>query len=403
MARQVYAHYMVGLTDQQALSQWEKDIRDAKDASIDGFALNIGPVDSWTNTQLGLAYQAAAAADFKLFLSFDMASEENIWGVQQVADLVNDFKGEAAQVVVDGKPMVSTFEGPKWSDNWSSVRDKTGGVFLMPCWSSLGPAGLQDKLSGIDGAFSWAAWPGAGKNKLTSEEDLLYQNVLADKPYMMGVSPHFYVNLPNWGKNWYSSSESLWFDRWQQVLDLMPEYIEIITWNDFSESSYISDIVDAQIVGGAETYVDGMSHAAYRHVLPYFIKAYKEGKKDVELPTGETAIAWYRTTPAKLGGDGGTVWGQGGSQSASDGARDVVSVITITVDETEFQLAIGDSSQSFLANGTASRVNYFEMPFDGAVGDVSLTMNGMTSVGAAISNTLPASGYVNFNSVAIRL
>lgn len=36
-------------------------------------------------------------------------------------------------------------------------------------------------------------------------------------------------DLPQWEKNWYSSSESLWFDRWQQVLEVMPDYVEIIT------------------------------------------------------------------------------------------------------------------------------------------------------------------------------
>jgi hypothetical protein len=37
------------------------------------------------------------------------------------------------------------------------------------------------------------------------------------------------LDLPQWSKNWYSSSESLWFDRWQQVLDIMPDFVEIIT------------------------------------------------------------------------------------------------------------------------------------------------------------------------------
>ncbi|KAH7157340.1 glycoside hydrolase [Dactylonectria estremocensis] len=402
MARQVYAHYMVGLTNQQELSQWKTDIQAAKDAWVDGFALNIGPDDSWTSTQLGLAYQAAAELDFKLFLSFDMASDY-IWSVDSVVGLVNDFKGEAAQVLVDGKPMVSTFEGPTWADNWSSVRSQTGDIFLVPNWSSIGPSGVADKLSVIDGAFSWAAWPNAGSSEMSASEDQLYKGVLAEKPYMMGVSPYFYVNLPNWNKNWYSSSDSLWYDRWQQVLEVMPEYIEIITWNDFSESSYIGDIVDAQVVEGADVYVNGMDHSAMRAVLPYFIKAYKEGNKNVELPTAETALAWYRTTSATLGADGGTVWGQGGSESASAGTRDVVSVITITVDETEFQLSIGDTTQTFFANGTESRVNYFEMPFDGALGAVSLTMNGVTTTGPSIVDTLPATGYVNFNAAAIRL
>lgn len=74
------------------------------------------------------------------------------WDVSQVVELVNDYKDETAQVKVNGKPMVQTFEGSAWSSNWASVREQTGGVYLVPNWSSLGPYGLQDYLDVIDGA-----------------------------------------------------------------------------------------------------------------------------------------------------------------------------------------------------------------------------------------------------------
>jgi hypothetical protein len=41
-------------------------------AGIDGFALNIGPSDSWTGTQLYYAYgEAVRLGSFSLFLSFE--------------------------------------------------------------------------------------------------------------------------------------------------------------------------------------------------------------------------------------------------------------------------------------------------------------------------------------------
>jgi len=36
-------------------------------------------------------------------------------------------------------------------------------------------------------------------------------------------------DLPQWNKNWYCSSESLWYDRWQQVLEVKPDFVQIIT------------------------------------------------------------------------------------------------------------------------------------------------------------------------------
>lgn len=62
----------LGITNGQTLSDWTKDIQLAKASKIDGFALNAGPSDSYGETQLALAYQAAEQNNFKVFISFDM-------------------------------------------------------------------------------------------------------------------------------------------------------------------------------------------------------------------------------------------------------------------------------------------------------------------------------------------
>ncbi|KAI9151474.1 Glucan endo-1,3-alpha-glucosidase agn1 [Paramyrothecium foliicola] len=432
--RQVYAHYMLGLTYGQTPEQWAKEINDAKAVGIDGFALNVGPHDSWTWEQVNHAYVAAENAGFQMFISFDMAVGE--WSPQAVIDLINAYKDSPAQTRVNGAPMVSTFEGPGWSGNWPGVRDAVGGLYLVPDWSSLGPYGLDDsKMSVIDGhckstpdpstvttipavcfflffflltyltLVHWGAWPNAGQLTKDPADDVLYKNMLNErsKSYMMGVSPWFYTNLPQYSKNWFFSSDSLWFDRWQQAIDLLPEFIEIITWNDFGEASYISDLAPQQVVAGANAYVDGHDHAAFRAVLPYFIQAYKQGKRALDQPPADEAIAYYRTTPAHAGPNGGTIWGQTGGLNAADGAIDAVNVITVTVDETELIVSIGGNNQSFTTGGGDHPAKYHQVPFNGFTGDVTLYMNGREVTGPAITNTLPATGYVNFNSLAIRL
>jgi glucan endo-1,3-alpha-glucosidase len=401
MSRQVFAHYMVGLTDAQSPEQWAKDVNDAKAVGIDGFALNIGPHDAWTFDQVHLAYAAAETAGFQMFLSFDMAVGE--WAPQTVIDLVNTYKDSPAQTRVEGRPMVSTFEGPAWSGNWAAVREAVGGIHLVPDWSSLGPMGVAEKLDVIDGAFAWQAWPYAGQLTKDNSEDVLYMNVLGDKSYMMGVSPWFYTNLPQYNKNWFFSGDSLWFDRWQQAIDLLPDFIEIITWNDFGESSYISDLAPQQVVAGAEKYVDGLDHAAFRAVLPYFIQAYKEGSRTLAQPPVDTAMAWYRPTPARAGPNGGTIWGQSGGLDAADATADAVNVVTVTVDETELVVSIGGNNQTFRTGGGDSPASYFQVPLDGRLGDVTLYMNGREVTGPPITNVLPATGYVNFNALAISL
>ncbi|KAI1497932.1 glycoside hydrolase family 71 protein [Biscogniauxia marginata] len=401
-ARQVFAHYIVGLTDGQTADQWQKDISEAKSAGIDGFALNIGSADTWNDAQLQLAYDTAASNDFSVFLSFDMQTSS--WTVDQVVSFVNQYKSTGSQLKVNNVPVVSTFEGPGWADNWASVRSSTGGVFLIPDWSSLGAAGVGGRLSLIDGAFNWGAWPEANQKTITTGNDIAYKSVLQGKPYMMGVSPYFYTNLPRFGKNWYSSGDSLWYDRWKQVLEISPEYIEIITWNDYGESSYINEPVTKQIVKGAETYVDGFSHAAFRFVLPYFISAYKAGNPDVVVPA-EGALAWYRTTPASIDGcgSGDTVWGQGGSTPAASGTSNVISIIALTNSPTAITVGIGGSSQTVSPSDTIGKASFYQVPFDGKTGAVTITLNDRSTTGPEITNTCPTSGHVNFNAVAIQL
>ncbi|KAK4118909.1 glycoside hydrolase family 71 protein [Parathielavia appendiculata] len=385
--RKVFAHYMVGLACQQTREKWARDIKTAKLAGIDGFALNIGPSDHWTETQIYYAYKEAEEVHgFSVFISFDMAA--GYWGISQAVELINRYKDSPAQMRVDGMPLVSTFEGPNWVDNWPTIRDQTGGICLIPDWSSLGPHGVGHRLDLIDGAFSWDAWPKAGQTKMTTVEDLLYRENLCGKKYMMGVSPWFYTNLPRWNKNWYCSSESLWYDRWQQVLEVMPDFVQIITWNDFGESSYICDASPPQVVSGAEKYVAGHCHAAFRAVLPYLIAAYKAAPVEVDWHGQDTAIAWYRTAPVRAQRYNGTVWGPGGTVSAAHGARDVISVMAVTRSLARINIAIGTSRRMTFETDSRSRVSYFELPFDSlTTGTVTLTLNGKTAVGPEIKGT----------------
>ncbi|KAJ2897276.1 glycoside hydrolase family 71 protein [Zalerion maritima] len=396
--RKVFAHYMVGLTSGQTASKWALDISEAQTASIDGFALNCGPADSWTYDQLTLAYAAASEAGFLLFISFDFAAGD--WDVSSVAGTISTYKDSSAQWTQDGRPVVSTFEGPSWVDNWTTVRGQVdGGIWLIPDWSSLGAAGVGNVQGSIDGAFNWESWPLAGQTSKNTDADVGYVNALgSDKKYMMGVSPYFFTDLPAYGKNWYSSSETLWYDRWMQVFDIMPDFIQIISWNDFGESHYISDIEDSQIVSGAEWYVQNHPHAAFRLTLPYFIAAYKAGTKDITPPTGDVAIAWYKTVAVGDRAAGGAVWGQGGTEPAYSGASDVVSVLAITGSSGVVALQLGDTKHSV---DVAGPVAFFTAGMPAGGGQVILSLNGEPAEGPAIGTALSSSDSVDFNSVVI--
>lgn len=165
---------------------------------------------------------------------------------------------------------------------------------------------------------------------------------------------------------------------------------------------------------GADTYVNGFDHTAFRFVLPYFISAYKAGNTNVAVPS-EGAMAWYRTTPATICGDGGklttrrrliiieltyftgTVWGQNGGASAAGGTKDVVSIIALTNAPTNINVKIGagDGGQSVSATSTVGKASFYEVPVNGRTGAVTITLNGKSTTGPEITNSCPSAGRVS--------
>ena len=201
------------------------DITKAADVGIDAFALNIAPGDSYTTSSINLAAQAAKDhGNFTLFLSFDYASNGQ-WDAGVATNTINTFAATAgkAQYRYNSKPFVSTFEGVAHAGDWASIKKNTG-CFFVPDWTSAGPSGIAK--DNIDGAFSWDAWPQGSTDKDTSS-DQAWKGALSGKTYMMPVSPWFYTKLPQWGKNWILRGDDLWSTRWNQVLQIQPDFVEV--------------------------------------------------------------------------------------------------------------------------------------------------------------------------------
>lgn len=134
----------------------------------------------------------------------------------------------------------------------------------------------------------------------------------------MPASPWFYTNLPGYNKNWMWRGDSLWFDRWQEIIFLNPDYVQIISWNDFGESHHIGplyvdgDDYQAFTVGEAPfNYAADMPHDGWRQFLPFVIDLYKNRAATI---TEEGLSVWYRPTPKQSGCDDGWTTGNTASQ-----------------------------------------------------------------------------------------
>ncbi|KAK4097654.1 glycoside hydrolase family 18 protein [Parathielavia hyrcaniae] len=309
-AKAVFAHFMVGNTASFDVARWTDNINLAKQAHIDAFALNIAYGWEDNEKQLSNAFAAAAPAGFKLFFSFDYAGGTGPWPLDKVRTLIRTYGKHAAHYQYNGLPLVSTFEGPDQADDWHTINSGDTSCFFIPDWSSLGAGPAVAAGNGVaNGLFSWAAWP-TGLLNTTTYVDASYKLALGNKPYMMPVSPWFFTNMPGFDKNWLWNSGDLWHQRWQQILglDFEPEFLQIISWNDYGESHYIGPLDDTQYEAfdrgkAPYNYVKNMPHDGWREHLPYLIDLYKTGTATF---TRESLVTWFRTSLEGACADGGT-------------------------------------------------------------------------------------------------
>jgi len=424
VAQNVFAHVIIGNTGSYDIDQWKSDIQLASSHGIDGFALNIvSPFSGETSTQMSYAFQAANALEsslskpFKMFYSFDYLGGgiNDPWSDSDVETIMKAYGPNGAYFQVSGKPFVSTFEGPQNMNinDWNTIRSNIpGGIYFVPDWTSLGPGGFSASL--IDGAFSWDMWPN-GPNNISTSSDQAWVNSLQPngKSYMMGVSPWFYTDLPGYSKAWVWRGDDIWYRRWEQVLQILPEFVEIVTWNDFGESHYIGPIVEAGIPSAsnadARPYVNGYPHQAWLETLSYQIAAYKHAYNSANAAPSvssgnEKIVYWYRTSPASAGStdvtgnDCKSSINTGGYQtcySPSQILEDGVFAIVLASQARTATIQIGSNGpQSFHVN---AGINFISKPFGGQTGTVSVTLGSISGSGVAITSQ-PSSGKANFNA-----
>ena len=119
-------------------------------------------------------------------------------------------------------------------------------------------------------------------------------------------------------------------ERMAQVLELQPDFVEIITWNDSGESHYIGNCWPEAIAGAPaiQAYSNGYDHASWQDVLAPFIVAYKNGATSTSAitPFGEFAGAfWYRPLLSTASCSADSL----GRPDGADNARDQINIAVL--------------------------------------------------------------------------
>ncbi len=365
--RMVFAHYMVTNQDYQDNSSGEakvraymKEIQQAQAIGVDGFALNVGSwLSSGADAEYYIAYssqmfEAAARLNsgFKLMFSADFCCGNQPSDVEDMMRrFVNYDRFADVYFRHDGRYVLTTFAGdalgpntwqtiksdlatganpstgtvdPSWAPTTIAVTGKPSNapinIFLVPAFFGAfgGETPTQSQIqdgfnlwrSTVGGLFYWgiAGVPGGSgdgwPDQIPSSE--AYASVLhsAGKLYMAPIALQF------WGADaaryfeysGYEGMRKMWMDA---IHVTHPQWVEIITWNDFIEGTYVSPIDDPNkypfanflVQSGLPTQPGPLSyfhsHAGAWALLPYFIEWYKTG---IQPDIDKNSVYWaYRT------------------------------------------------------------------------------------------------------------
>lgn len=354
---------MVGNTYSYSRSDWATDIRLAKAAGIDGFALNVG-TEQWQRDQAAVAYSVAAGTGFKLFLSLDMTSL-GCWNQNDANNLVSytsQFARSEAQALHNGKVLVSTFSGSDCnfgvggSNGWQTqfvdvLRSQGVNIFFVP--SIFSDVSTFSSNTWMDGELNWnSAWP-VGNNAISTDADNRYISALGGKEYMAAISPYFFTHFgaDTWNKNWiYKGDDWLYCTRWEQIIAMRDrvQQLEILTWNDYGESSYIGPI-HGDLPRGSEVWTNGFDHQGLNVLTQYYATAFKTGQ--YPAITKDSIITWSRPHPHDANSNDYI-----GKPSGWDWTQDNLYAVVLTSGPAEVTLTSGSNTQTFSVQGGLTKL-----------------------------------------------
>lgn len=301
----VFAHYMVCFALYGAsVDAYRREIQDAQAAGIDGFALDVGEwngPDTYYKPRVEMIYEAAASLTngFKLFFSVD-----NMTNTDDIVQMVSAYAKRTNSFYCNGKLVLSTFgdNGLNWTNGVLQPLQSQGiPVFFVPdftteggTWQTLpqSATNLVTKYgSFIDGLFDFAA--GLPSDIIYRDSAYLQACRGANKLCMAGCSPTYWgCNQQYAGRPYFESEGGAGIiSQWQWILTNQPDWVEIVTWNDINESTYVVPLSQPDQYYSSPP--QRFSHAGYLELMKHYIAWYKSGVEPAIATDG--IFYFYRT------------------------------------------------------------------------------------------------------------
>ncbi|GAA5884218.1 hypothetical protein JCM16303_002413 [Sporobolomyces ruberrimus] len=321
--KSVTAHIMFGEIQNYKVEDHVADQELAREAGIDAFAINTGH-DKYDIEHMDNIFAAAKQTGFPLFFSFDMLhyNQKNAsnWILY---DYLIPYASRDEYYKIDGKIVVSTFSGnqegtfindvgtfKEANEIWQSVIETAKGfspsldIYFVPFWLARSAVENEDN-TGLDlaGVGNWFGFGNVGeKANVTAEPDGRWHDSCEARgvDYWAGVSHSFSVHQVKTNNYVMAGGNWLLATHYQDLIELgdrSPDHIELITFNDWGESTYFSPVRDRanqphETVDTAVYANKDHDHVPFLWLSAYYSHWFKNGV--APKITKDVIFWWYR-------------------------------------------------------------------------------------------------------------
>ncbi|HTD75251.1 MAG TPA: glycoside hydrolase family 71 protein [Steroidobacteraceae bacterium] len=232
------------------LSNMQQEVRMAIARGITGFAFDVLSPKEVTggDTHLQLLLSAAQSVDprFKIVVMPDISALKS--DADTVVKIIAAVApSPAAYRLDDGRLVVSAFNaGVNSADWWAGVfaQLKSRGISVAFVPTFLGWKGQAAAFAPISYGFGdWGTATANAAAAMKGDPDLAHKNY--GKIYMMPVDPQQY--RPKGSIYWEAGNSATFRNGWMSAINGNADWVQLVTWSDFSESSQIEPYTDATL------------------------------------------------------------------------------------------------------------------------------------------------------------
>ena len=377
LPKKVFAHYMVCCPtagSQATVEELKKEIAAAQSHGLDGFALNCGGWNKGGDYYKARCIQMYEAAKqmgtgFDLFVSMDYCC---INYLDETRDAIETFRDHPNQFKVGGKPVLSTFGGeghtPQPAQEKIALVHKLGGFFVpfffptnYGAFDDANVAEIIKYYGEVDGYFFFGA-AGTGDEITGSNHRLCQAWHKAGKVFMAAVSPYY----RSFGRLSETRGFTSMAQEWEGAIRDGADWIEIVTWNDWNEKTYVAPFgppSQTQIWGGTDDGYGAVNyaHVAYLDASRYYVDWFKTGRPP--KITQDRLFYFYRTEPKSAAGkqlSNSEIKQHVSAISGADSLLDSVFVTCFLTKPAHLTIHSGTTSRTF---DLPAGVHHVETPF----------------------------------------